>query len=357
VSVIDDGPTFSVPSRRYKLAWWGRKHADSEEDSGIFVAFSPDGLRWTQHENNPVLPAWGDEGDSRHSIGAGDIVDAFYDPLTGRYAMFVKSFAVPEDGWAPAPKAGPHFRRLVSYTTSTDFIHWQTPYRVVVPDERDHGALEFYAAGGPIARGGLLLACPRMLRDDLPADPEGPVEGIGYAALVTSRDGEHWERHDGVFMNRNLNPNAFDHAMTWVGCQLIVGDEVWIYYGGYKQGHKINRYTERQIGLAKLRRDGYVSRDAFGPEGGRLITPLLRPARTGRLTANAEASGGEVRVQIRDRWRKVVPGFTYEDCAALRGNGLAQAVTWKADLARLGGAPFHLDFRISNARLYGFEFE
>jgi len=272
--------------------------------------------------------------------------------------MFVKSFAVPEDGYAPAPKAGPNFRRLVSYTSSIDFVHWTTPYRAIVPEPRDEGTLEFYAAGGPIARGGLLIASPRMLRDDLPADPGGPVEGIGYATLVTSRDGEYWERHDGTFMNRNLDPDAFDHAMTWVGCQLIAGDEVWIYYGGYKQGHKINRYTERQIGLAKLRRDGYVSRDAFGADPGRLITPLLRPARAGRLVLNAEASGGgEIQVQVRDRWRKVVPGLGYTDCTPVRGNGLAQPVAWKADLTRLEAAPFHLDFRIANARLYGFEFQ
>lgn len=358
VSVVDDGPRFADPSRRYKLAWWGRKNPDNDDDSGIYVAFSPDGIRWTPHEGNPVLSSHHEEADPRHSIGAGDIVDAFHDPLTGRYAMFVKSFAVPEDGWAPAPKAGPNFRRLISYTTSLDFIHWKTPWRVGVPEERDQGTLEFYAAGGPIARGGLLIACPRMLRDDLPADPDGPIEGIGYATLMTSRDGEHWERHDGAFFNRNLDPEAFDHAMTWVGCQVIVGDEVYIYYGGYKQGHKINRYTERQIGLAKLRRDGYVSRGAEGPDPGRLLTPLLLPPnRPRRLTLNAGAARGEIRAQVRNHWRKVVPGFSYADCAPLRGDGLAQEVNWAGrNLAALDAEPFHLEFRIRDARLYAFEF-
>lgn len=37
--------------------------------------------------------------------------------------------------------------------------------------------------------------------------------------------------------------------MTWADCQLVVGDEMFIYYGGYARGHKVERFTERQIGL------------------------------------------------------------------------------------------------------------
>jgi hypothetical protein len=357
VTVIDDGPGFRDPARRFKLGWWGRPHSDSDDDTGLHVAFSPDGLRWTPYDGNPALRDYHEENDPRKALGVGDIVDAFHDPLSGHYGLFVKTFAVPTDGWLPGPKAGSNFRRLVSYTTSVDFVNWKTPWRVVVPEDRDEGTLEFYAVGGTIARGGLLIGCPRMLRDDLPADAAGPIEGIGYSTLVTSRDGEYWERHDGVFLNRSLDPNDFDHAFAWVGCQVIVGDEVYLYYGGYKQGHKVNRYTERQIGLAKLRRDGYVSRDAFGPEPGWLMTPLLRCDRNRQLVVNAEAARGEIRVQARDRWRKVIPGFAFEDCAPLRGEGLAQPVAWsgRSELGSLATAPFHLEFRILNASLYGFE--
>ena len=38
-----------------------------------------------------------------------------------------------------------------------DFTHWQQPWRVVIPEPRDKGTLEFYSVGGTIARGGLLI--------------------------------------------------------------------------------------------------------------------------------------------------------------------------------------------------------
>jgi hypothetical protein len=358
-SLIDEGPAFKDRARRFKLAWWGRKDPESDVDSGMFVAFSPDGLQWTPSDRNPVLPNFPDESDPRYPQAAGDVIDVFWDPIAARYAAFIKTPAIPEDGWLQAPKANKNLRRLVSFSVSTDFVRWEMPWRVIVPGERDEGTLEFYAAGGTIARGGLLVGCPRMLRDDLPADPGGPPEGIGYATLVTSRDGESWERHSDVFFNRNLDPESWDHAMTWVGCQLLMADEVYLYYGGYKQGHKINRRSERQLGLAKLRRDGYVSRDAFGPDPGWLMTPLLRSERITALTVSAEASRGEIRVQVLDHRRQIVPGFSFQECAPLRGDGLRQAVTWSggASVTRLQPDPFHLEFRVTDARLYGFEFD
>jgi len=357
VTLIDEGPAFGDSARRFKLAWWGRKKPDTDDDSGMYIAFSADGLRWKPYEKNPVLPNYPDESDSRFALGARDVLDVFYDPIDARYSVFVKTFAVPEDGLAPAPRAGKTLRRLVSFSTSQDFIHWETPFRVIVPDERDSGTLEFYAVGGTIARGGLLIGCPRMLRDDLPAEPSGAPDGIGYSTLVTSRDGEYWERHSDVFFERDPRPESWDRAMSWIGSQVIVGNELYLYFGGYMHGHKINSRTERQIGLAKLRRDGYVSRDALGPEPGVLLTPLLDPGRAGCLSINAEASRGEIRVQLRDRMGEVLRGFSFAQCAPVRGDGLAQQVQWPAaGTPAFGRGPVHLEFNLRGARIYGFEF-
>ena len=43
---------------------------------------------------------------------------------------------------------------------------------------------------------------------------------------------------------------------------IMVGDEIYIYYGGYSGGHKVDRFNERHIGFAKILKDRYVSRDA-----------------------------------------------------------------------------------------------
>ena len=145
--------------------------------------------------------------------------------------------------------------------------------------------------------------------------------------------------------------------MSWISSQLIVGDETFCYYGSFRSGHKVNPATERQIGMARMRRDGYVSRDAFGPDPGWLMTPLIKAGRFAALTVNAEASRGDVRVQVRDHRLQVVPGFSFAECTPLRGDGLQQQVRWSgANSVKLEGVPCYLEFRVADARLYGFEF-
>ena len=227
-------------------------------------------------------------------------------------ACFSRSHAEAEDGYTRGVRAGGAFRRLVSASVSQDFIAWSRPWRVLMPEPRDEGQLEFYSVGGTIARGGLLIGFARMLHDDYPAN-EGrasdgaaagsePPSGIGYATLVTSRDGVRWERHDEVFFDRNPDPDAWDRAMTWIGSAVPVDDELYIYYGGYKRGHKIEPTRERQLGLAKMPMDRFVSREAVGDKPGRILTVPLRLPEDGahQLVLNANATTGQIRVQLRD---------------------------------------------------------
>ena len=357
VSVIDEGPGFPEKDRRFKVAWWAQEKPWPGGDPGLRVAFSPDGIHWTPWKGNPVLPDFGEKqflDDPRRPYGVADIIDVFRDPIRRRYAAFFKTPAVPADGYATAPKAGAYIRRLVSAGVSDDFVQWKRPWRVVIPEPRDEGLLEFYSVGGTIARGGLLIGFIRMLRDDLPANPDGPTDGIGYTTLVTSRDGVHWERHDDVFFDRNPDPDAWDHAMTWVGSTLPVGDKLYLYYGGYKRGHKIEPTKERQLGLATMPMDRFVSLDASGDTPGRLRTVLLNVP-TGappRFTLNADAANGQIRIQLRDNDGVIIPGFTFDDCVPITGDDLALPVTWRSD-ATLEAQVIRIEFEITNARLFG----
>ncbi len=269
VSVIDDGPDHTPADHRYKVAWWGQSKPWPDGDPGMRVAFSPDGLHWTPYDGNPVLPDFGEEwflDDPRRPYGVGDIIDVFRDPYRNRYGALVKTPAVPADNLETGPRARTYIRRLVSASSSEDFMHWEQPWRVIVPEPRDKDLLEFYSAGGTIARGGLLISFVRMLHDDYPAEPGGEAEGIGYTTLATSRDGKHWERHDDIFFDRNPEPGAWDRAMTWVGSVIPVDDRYYIYYGGYARGHKSDPLKERQLGLAFLPLDRFVARTATGDE-------------------------------------------------------------------------------------------
>jgi hypothetical protein len=237
-------------------------------------------------------------------------------------------------------------------STSEDLIHWAEPRLIIAPDEKDEGETQFYCMGGVLARGDLLVGMVRVLRDDLPADPEGPVAGIGYTTLAWSRDGVNWTRDKVPFLDRN-KPGTWDHAMSWIDCQLPVGDEVYLYYGGYARGHKIERFTERQIGLVRIPRDRYVAREA-GSEEGTLTTPVVI-LDANAMTLNADARGCEIVVQITDGSGGPIPGFTFAACEPITANSVSAPVKWKRTLGTLRGKPVRVEFRLRRAKVYAFD--
>ncbi|HVT27133.1 MAG TPA: hypothetical protein VHE81_03860, partial [Lacipirellulaceae bacterium] len=352
------GPSAPDPARRYKLANWQATRIREDkagDDGGVWVAFSSDGYQWTGYDKNPVLPTWPEGYGNIVPYSAQDIVDVFYDPLQKHYAVALKTPAVPADGFAQGPRAGKSIRRLVSMSTSKDFVHWEKPGRVLVPNDKEEGLVEFYSMGGIHLRGGLYVGLVRVLRDDLPCDPGGPKNGIGYTALATSRDGRTWHRYREPFLNRNLEPGTWDHAMTWIGYALPVKDEVFFYYGGYARGHKIEPQSERQIGLARMKRDRYVALAPHHDEGTLLTRPFHLPG--GRLTINADANRGEIQVRLVGSDAKVIPSIGELAAKPIRGNVLAGEVQWQTSPGALRGQVVRLEMRARNASLFGFEFQ
>ncbi len=325
VSIIDEGPRFPDPSKRYKYGWYG--------GGGLCVAASPDGLSWKPLAPGAVLP---------HDH---DIDSIAWDPIRKRYIAMVSSYS-----------SGPTWtgrRRFTKTSVSDDLLRWREPRPAFTPDAKDEGETQFYCMAGTITRGDLLVGLLKVLRDDLPADPGGPVAGIGYTVLAWSRDGERWERDREPFLERNPVPGSWDHAMTWGDCQVVVGDETFVYYGGYARGHKVERFRERQIGLARMPRDRYVAREA-GKEGGTLRTVAVTLPPGAEMTVNAKVSG-EVRVRVLDAQGRPIPGYDLAECAAVAGDSIRHPVRWKEPLERLAGRPVRLEFHLEEARLYGFD--
>ena len=356
-SIVDDGPRGQDKERRFKSAFWSATReleGRLGDDSGVWVGFSPDGLRWKPYSQNPVLMQFPDGPGKWVPHSVSDIIDVFYDPHRRLYGMAVKLVAQPEDGYAAAPLAGDYYRRLVGMSTSKDFIHWSKPYRILVPDDQDEGTLEFYGMGGIHLRGGLYIGFARILRDDLPATPGGPINGIGYSVLVTSRDGVTWKRDREAFLYRNLEPGAWDHAMAWVSTVLPVGDELFIYYGGYARGHKIEPRTERQIGLARIKRDRYVAFATTREEGAIYTRPFVVSGDS--MTVNVDASRGELLVRLLDENGKPLASWSRPEAEAIRGDQLVAPVRWEKSIGELRGRVVRLEFRLRDAALYGFEF-
>jgi hypothetical protein len=331
-SVLDEGPAFPDKSWRYKYVWY---------NGGMMLARSADGLQWTADPPQPAI------------TGINDILHLAWDSARNRYIAVFGFPSRPEDGYVGhTQNSHEGYRRCVGQSTSTNCLNWTTPRRIFAPDRQDEGITEFYSMGGVITRGEMLIGLLKVLRDDLPCDAGGKVDGLGNTVLAWSHDGEAWQRDRTPFFDRNHQSNTWDHAMAWMDYQLAVKDEVYIYYGGYARGHKVERFKERQIGLVRIKRDRYVAREAQG--AGTLRTRPLKIA-GGAIALNADATGGEIRVQILDDRGNPIRGFRFADCSPIESDEVSAPLRWKRRLADLDGKAVQLEFSLRRAKLFGFE--
>ncbi|MBN1846062.1 MAG: hypothetical protein JW810_10295 [Sedimentisphaerales bacterium] len=337
--VLDEGPNFVDPEQRYKYGWWF--------EGGLRIAVSSDGLHFKPLVDRVVL-------EHNH-----DINNLSWDPLRKRYAAIISRYTTDPE-WEGR-------RRVTQQSFSEDLLGWEEPWYVLRPDkQKDEGVTQFYGISGFLTRGPLRIGMVKILRDDLKADAPPLIDpkayGIGYTALAWTHDGRHWWRDPEVFFDRNPEPQTWDRAHAWIDEQLIVGDQVYLYYAGYRQGHKMNRFRERQIGLVKMPLDRYVARRALAGKTARLLTIPLAVRRPRGLVVNADASGGTIRVQVRDAQDTVVAGLGFDDGAEIRADGIRLPVVWKnpqetqRKLAPLEAKVIKLEFELTDAALFAFEF-
>jgi len=126
---------------------------------------------------------------------------------------------------------------------------------------------------------------------------------------------------------------------------------VYLYYGGYKWGHKHNRFEERQIGLVTMARDRYVARQA-GEQAATLRTPPVVLAGSA-ITVNAKIEG-ELKLRLVDGSGQPLRGF---DWVTLHGDNLDHPVAFERQLDGLAGRPVRLEFRLRQAQLFGFDLQ
>ena len=334
VSVIDRGPGFLPGNERYILAFY--------ENDGMKIALSADGLEWHMLTTDSV---W------KHNH---DINSLHWDPIRRQF-LAIGSVLVRLPGEESR-------RRIPHQTISTDLLHWEPIWPIINPKigaPIEKGETQFYSMSGVIARGDLLIGLVKILRDDLNATPgktaeemgemERKAAGLGYTVLAWTRDGVHWQRDHQPFIPNDPVPGRWDHAMAWGDEQIVVGDETYIYYGGYARGHKVARFDERQIGLAIMPRDRYVAREADLNQG-RLMTRALL-LNGSNLTVNARVVGA-LRVRLLDQDGESLPEF---DWIELRGDSTEIPVDWAKSIASLSGKAVRLEFELTNACLFGFD--
>ena len=283
-NVIEE-PHDPDPDRRYKMLYWDRSVKRDPGIAHVSVAFSPDGLHWTRYAGNPVIRR---TGDTHNLLG--------WDEALGQYVAYPRAAArVGHRGGAAGRAVGERRLRALEHAGGGVRAGRRGP---AGPGDLRHVGVQ---ARGPVP--GLAL--------DLPHLPGGAlIRGGGTidVQLAASRDGRRWERVGDRQPFIPLGPpGSVDCGMIFTAKEpVVVGDELWFYYGAYDGEHGVAARTGT-ICLAKLRQDGYVSLDADESGGTVLTKPFVCAGE--QLTINADARGGEVAVAVLDAQGREHAGY------------------------------------------------
>ncbi len=343
VTVLDHGKEYKKPEERYIFAAYRKFIPPGKTEyvnDGLMFSASPDGYTF-----KPIRP-------QATLIHNHDISSLHWDPIRKRYMAIVSQWYRNEE-WKDN-KRTPHM------SVSDNLVDWKEIWPIMTgkigaPIEK--GETQFYAMSGVITRGDLMIGLVKILRDDINATPgktgkemgdlNRKAAGLGYTVLAWTRDGETWHRDHEPFLDRNMIPGTWDHAMVWGDEQIIVGDETYVYYGGYERGHKVARFTERQIGLARMPRDRYVAMEASINKG-RLVTKPVK-INANSITINANVVGS-CKIRLLDTNGNPLDGYGWQE---ISGDNIAHSVSWSG----LSGKKAVLEFELTDAQLFGFDLQ
>lgn len=346
-SVIRDDDAQN-PDERYKMAVWYEQWTDGlAQFNGAATFHSPDGLHWRIYEGAKpyisvrirVTPE-----EVRRYEGPNDVTCISPDKLDGQFVSWqvVRQYIAKDKRIHHRDLlATSGLERVLAMQTSSDFVHWTEPRKIIVPTSEDPDYLQFYGMGGFRYGNYWLGTLWTYYVHDQSMDLE----------LALSRDGYHWTR---PFPGHRLvslgEAGAFDCGMIESATSpLVVGDEIYIYYGG--SNHRHDEQGTAAIGLATLKIDRWA-----GLQTGRRGLLVTRPFTFNgtALTLNAYAHGGEVRAELLDEHGQTIPGFELERAMPVVGDHTAQRLAWEhgSDMSALRGRRIAVRFEILNATLY-----
>jgi hypothetical protein len=359
---LDD--TERDPRRRYKMLF--SCNPDGTASTWMTsAAFSPDGIHWTPSKKTALIPF----SDTQ--------ICPFWDARRQRYVAFLRF--------------GPPNRRLISRTESEDFLNWSPKVTVLRRTRMDEVQQTQFYQMEPLPYGdvyfGVIGAYHRETLKPIPDDK--PWTDRQDLQLAFSRDGVVWKRvgGSGPMTHAELNADRDwsqatreatflpygekDKEWDWgymtpyyTPEPIIINDRIYFFYAGSNAKHWWT-YTgdppkkdpnaippKKGVGLATLRRDGFVSINA-GPDGGTMTTrAFIFLGDT--LVLNADASQGSISVEALDVDGKPIDGFGLDTSIALTKDDIRHTLEWKGhkDLHQLQARPIRLRFHLKHARIY-----
>ena len=314
------------PQYRYKALGSG--------GGGLVAYGSPDGIHWKLIRKSAVI-----------TKGAFDSQNlAFWDEFRGRYVDFHRGF---QKGV-----------RDIMTCTSEDFIHWTEPKWLDYGDAPNehlytNATIAYHRAPH------IFMAFPKRFYPTRKKIIDHPYPGVSDGVLMTSRDGLHWHR----WMEGFIRPGPM-RERWWQRNNMTAWGMLVTKSPGSNTPDELSLYSTENyyVGPCRLRRftirmDGFVSVNALY-SGGEFTTRPIKFTGKELVINYATSAAGSVRVEIRDKAGKPIPGFTLRDCPEVFGDEIERAVAWKqgSDLSKLAGKPIRVRFVLKDADLYSIRF-
>lgn len=326
---------FRTPEGQWRMYGFGR-------ETGVHVAFSPDGLNWK-------LPT-----PDKQLFISSDVVNLFYDVYEKRFVSTYKT----------------HNRRhrAVGVALSADGLTWSKPVEgaVLGADDLDPDATQIY--GMPVfPYQGIYIGLPWIYHarfykygtytvprmHEAQADSPRTVD----VQLAWSWDLINWtrppERKPVIPLGEKGN---WDSGMIFTArAPVVINDKLCFYYGGFDKVHDDYKGIKGAIGLAMLRMDGFCSMRAGHNEG--WLISRREVFQTPRVFINAKTgANGYVVTELLDLHDNVIEGFSRSDCIPFRGDSIRHPVEWKTKVfpADLAGADKKIRFYLKDADLYSY---
>ena len=337
-------------NRRYKALVW-HDPGDQKEYApreGFYLYWSPDGIHWQGDNQRCVMPnGQGTNFPDEPLSGVGDTTNFRWDTKLKKYVANLKIlFRSPT-------------LRTVGHCESDDLIHWTRPRMTIHRDGLDEPDTQMYEHV-TFPYESMWIGFPRAMHTERTGWKQVEVE------LSCSRDGRHWTRACRGQRFLPLGPEDgwdSDYLIPGrPGAPFLIDGQLRFYYWGTRRTDKRDDSKDvrwsMHIGLATLRRDGFVSLDA-GDEPGKVVTrPLTFAAKA--LLVNAEvADGGYLKAELQTAAGEPVEPYTLGQCKPVTGDVTAAPVAWqdKQAIEHPPDTSLRLVFELKNAKLYSFWIE
>ncbi len=297
--------------KRYKMIF---------KDRVMSVAFSPDGIHWSEAKACDEMEARGDTHNN-----------AFWCTALGNYVGITRL-------WDPKDK-----KRLVGRTESSDFLNWTKAVEVLraLSEETDRQTYAMPVFEYANVYLGLLMLIDKKT-DTVDCE------------LAWSPDTVSWRR---VCPGDSLIPRGPKGSYDW-GCvygaayPVFEADEIRLYYGGSNGKH--TSWRDGFFCLAHLRPDGFAGYATVSDSKEGSILTKLFDYQGKPIAISADAKGGKVQVEILNESGDVI---------AVSRQPIAENVTdavveWKdaTTLSGLSRQKIRLRFLLRSACLYSFSF-